>query len=89
MFRFKRGVKVSYNLQGYIFFLSQRYKKASREERALIRQCCAQTDYPDAVFDFVTGSKGATWVCGKHFISESTLERAVKIYYIEMAARLK
>jgi len=90
MFRVKRGLlkAVNYNEQGYICFLSLRYKKASRAERAMIRRCCARTGYSGAVFEFVTGSKGAVYICGKYFISESTLERAVREYYIAMKQEL-
>ena len=33
------------------------------------------------LFEFVTTDAGATAVCMKHFLSRSTLERAVRRYY--------
>lgn len=91
MYRFKRGIPVSYDRQGYIYFLCKRYKRLGKAERALIRECAEDAGgmYKDAIVEFVTGSKGAVAICDKFYISESTLERAVKRFYMLMAERLK
>lgn len=83
-FRFKRAIPVSYDRQGFIFFTSKRYRELSAEERKRIRQICAKAggEYREAVLEFVTTGAGAAAVCVKHNVSASTLERAVRRYYI-------
>lgn len=90
MYRFKRGIPVPYDKQGYIYFMCKRYRRLGKAERALIREACesAGEQYKQALFDFVTGSKGAVAICSKYYISESTLERVVKRFYIIMADRI-
>ena len=91
MFRKYKGMRLTYDKQGYIYFLCKRYKRLCKAERALIRECAEDAGgmYKDALLEFITGSKGAVAICDKYFLSESTLERAVKKFYIEMAERLK
>lgn len=86
MFRFKRSVPVSYDRQGYIYFLSRAYKGLPAEEKKKIREACKKAggEHEKALFSFVTTDKGAVSVCRKYFVSESTLERIVRKYYIEM-----
>lgn len=83
IFRFKRSVDVDYVTQGYIYFVSKRYKELpAREQRKILNLCTAAGgEHHQALFDFVTGDQGATAVCSKHFISNSTLERIVRKYY--------
>lgn len=84
VFRFKKAIPVSYDRQGFIYFFSRRYRELGAEERKRIRQICAKAggEYREAVLEFVTTSAGAAAVCMKHNISVSTLERAVRRYYI-------
>ena len=86
-FRFKRAIPVSYDRQGFIFFTSKRYRELSAEERKRIRQLCAKAggEHRDALLEFVTTDTTSALVCAKHYLSESTLERAVKRYYIAFA----
>lgn len=83
-FRFKRGIPLEYDLQGYIYFVSRRYKHLTLSKRRKIDELCAKAggEYEAALKEFVTTDQGAAEVCGKHFISQSTLERIVKRYYI-------
>ncbi len=84
MFRFKRSVKVGYDRQGYIYFWSRAYKGLPAAERKRIRSLCdrAGGEHSGALMEFVTTDRGATAVCQKYFISQSTLERMVKKYYV-------
>ena len=90
VFRFKKAIPISYDRQGFIYFISRRYRELSSEERKQIWQLCAKAggEYREAVLEFVTTSTGAATVCMKHNLSESTLERAVKRYYMAFNERL-
>jgi len=83
-FRYKRGIPVDYEQQGYIYFTSRRFKQLSRGQQEKIRRLCREAggEHSDALFAFVTTDSGAVEVCDRYFISESTLERAVKKYYL-------
>ena len=91
MFRYKKAVPVGYVLQGYIFFSSKMYKWLPRKERERIEELCksAGGEHAPALLEFVTTDNGAATVCRKHYLSASTLERAVKRYYILFAKEIK
>lgn len=83
-FRYKRGIPVDYDRQGYIYFTSRRYKRLAPAKRKKIDELCRLTggDYAPALKQFVTTDTGAEEICRKYFLSQSTLERMVKRYYI-------
>ena len=83
-FRYKKSVPVDYDLQGYIYFASRRYKSLPPERQHRIWNLCVEAggEYYQALFEFVTSDVGATAVCRKYFLSQSTLERIVRRYYI-------
>lgn len=83
-FRFKKSVPVDYDLQGYIYFTSRLYRSLPQETQHRILNLCLEAggEYYQALFVFVTTDVGATAVCTKHFLSQSTLERIVRRYYI-------
>lgn len=83
-FRYKRSIPIDYDLQGYIYFTSRRFKRLPRAQQDRIRKLCQEAggEYAEALFTFVTTDMGAVEVCGNYFISESTLERAVRRYYL-------
>lgn len=83
-FRFKRGIPVEYDQQGYIYFTSRRYKSLPLAKRRKIDDLCLQAggEYAEALKEFVTTGSGAGEICTKYFLSQSTLERMVKRYYI-------
>lgn len=87
VFRFKKAVPVDYDLQGFIYFTSRLYKKLPVKEQQKILQLCVDAggEYYQALFEFVTEDVGATAVCAKHYISQSTLERIVRRYYLAFA----
>ena len=90
MFRFKKSIPVGYDQQGYIYFVSRMYKSLGRREQQSISALCERVggEYGEALFEFVTTDAGAVAVCRKHYISQSTLERIVKKYYVAFAQRI-
>lgn len=83
-FRYKRSIPIDYDTQGYIYFTSRQFKMLPREKREMIRRLCREAgkEHEEALFLFVTTDTGAVEVCSRFYISESTLERAVKRYYL-------
>lgn len=83
MFRLKRSIELDYNRQGYVYFLSRCYSDLKPERQLEIMAICnaAGGEHAPALFEFVTTDATATAVCMKHYISRSTLYRAVKRYY--------
>ena len=90
VFRYKREANVSYEDQGYIYFLSQRYKLLPVEKKNIIRQACrdAAGNAQKAVLEYVTTDCDSAFICARHALSESTLERMVRHYYRIMAERI-
>lgn len=84
MFRFKRSVPVSYDRQGYIYFYSRLFRTLPAKKQARIRYLCqdAGGQYSEALLDYVTGNMSAPEVCAKYYISQSTLDRVVRKYYV-------
>jgi hypothetical protein len=83
MYKFKRGVDVGYNRQGYIYFVSRLYKELPEHMQSVIIDLCAEYggEYRAALFEFVTSDTTATAICMKHYLSKSTLYRIVRKYY--------
>lgn len=90
MFRYKKSIPVPYTVQGYIYFSSRMYAALDAEQQKKILNLCLETggEHYQALFEFVTTDAGATAVCRKHFLSQSTLERVVKKYYVRLAEEL-
>ena len=89
-FRYKRGIPLEYEVQGYIYFLSRRYRRLPLTKRRKIDEVCRRAggDYAGALKEFVTTDRVAEEICGNYFISQSTLERMVRRYYLEFAEHL-
>lgn len=85
MFRFKKSVPVSYDRQGYIYFLSRLYDHLPADRQEKIRQHCRTTggEHAKALFTFVTTDLNATAICARFFLSRSTLDRVVRKYYMD------
>ena len=90
MFRFKSGVKVDDNRQGYIYFTSRLYKDLPEEDQRVILNLCLEhgVESYQALFEFVTTDATATAVCMKHCLSKSTLHRMVRRYYEDFPKKL-
>ena len=84
MFRFKRSVPVSYDRQGYIYFASRLFRELPERQRREILDLCRESggEYAGALLEFVTTDATATEICMRHHVSRSTLERAVRRYYV-------
>lgn len=85
MFRFKKSIPVDYDAQGYIYFLSRRYKDLPAAAKRRIEEICrtAGGEHHQALLEFVTTDTGSAMICSRHYLSPSTLERAVRRYYVE------
>ena len=84
MFRFKRGIDVSYEKQGYIHFACRRFEDLSKDRQEAIRGLCREAggEHEEALFEFVTTQDTATTICQRHFIaSRTSLYRVVKRFY--------
>ena len=91
MFRVKKSIPVEADLQGYIYFASRMYRKLGNKEQQMVLRICRETggDYYKALFEFVTTDAGFVTVCRKHYISQSTLERMVRRYYVAFAQEVR
>lgn len=83
MFRYKSGIKVDYDRQGYIYFISRLYADLSFRDKEKIQKLCIRCagDNSKALMEYVTTDTTATAVCMKYYITKSTLYRAVRRYY--------
>ena len=90
MFRFKSGVKVDYNRQGYIYFTSRLYKELQPDAQRKILNLCTEHggEHYQALLECVTTDATATALCRKHYISKNTLYRCVRKYYENFPERL-
>ena len=90
IFRYKRGVKADYDRQGYIYFVSRRYKLLSKREQEKILNLCFRCggEHYKALFEFVTTDATATQLTMKHFVSRATLYRVVRKYYEQFPDKL-
>ena len=86
MFRFKKSIPLSYERQGYIFFMSKLYKELPpAAQQKIVNLCleCGGENYR-ALFDFMTTDAGAVALCLKyHIASETTIYRMVREYYLK------
>lgn len=84
-FRYKKSIKLPYSRQGYIHFISRRYKELPKAKREKIEAHCRRVggEYWAALFEFVTSDAGGVAVSLRHYISEFTLYKLVKRYYEE------
>ena len=91
MFRVKKSIPVEPDLQGYIYFASRMYRKLGNKSQQMVLRLCQEAggEYQKALFDFVTTDAGFVAVCRKHYISQSTLERMVRRYYVAFAQELR
>ena len=83
MFRYKPSVRVSYDQQRYISSVSRSYNQMSDQEREKIQLLCREAGgpYSGALLEYVTKEVSPDTVCMKHYVSRSTLYRAVRRYY--------
>ena len=82
--RRKKGVHRPLEEQRYICAVSQMYRRLDPDKQARIRQLCRQAapGYEEALLAFVTTSRTTTSVAMEFFISEATLHRAARRYFV-------
>lgn len=76
---------------GIHLFSSLLYREMpEKAQRKILNLCmeCGGGDYYRALFEFVTTDANATYICMKHSLSRSTLERIVRKYYEGFPRRL-
>ena len=83
-----------YEVLGLIYFLSCNYRSLPEELRETVRECCrvaaGRSGNEAALMAYLTERKSKTWVClTYHIASETSVDRMVRAYYIEMEKRLK
>jgi hypothetical protein len=90
MFRYRRGIHIGYNRQGYIHFQSLLYPELSPEDQETIRQLCkdAGGQYWRALLEYVTTPANSPYIQMKHNVSESTLCRVTREYYLRFPQKL-
>jgi hypothetical protein len=88
-FRYKKSIPLDYDRQGYVYFVSRRYRFLPQSMKRGIRELCREVggEYHQALFSFVTTDTGSTEICTKHYLSPSTLERLVQKYYTAFAEK--
>lgn len=83
-FKMLRGVRLSYNQQGRIYFTCKNYLRESGETQKYIERLCSEAggEYAPALFELLT-SENATVpaVAMRHFMSDATLSRCRKRFY--------
>ena len=89
-FRYKSGIPLSYDRQGYVYFQSKLYRELSQDDQKTIRDLCKMSagHYWRAVLEFVTTDANATYIENKHHVSHATLYRAVQRYYMIFPPKL-
>lgn len=90
MFRYKPKLPVSYNRQGYIYFISKMYGSLPQRRQQKIRELCKKHggEYADALLEYMTTDASLTAVCMRHYLSPSTLDKVVRRYYMGFPKKL-
>lgn len=87
MFKFKRSIPVSYEKQGYIYFVGRNYKNLPKDKQQQVKDLCLKTggEYHAALFELLTTDTTVAKICLKYAVSEATLLRVARRYFIEFA----
>lgn len=82
-FRYHRGMGVSYERQGYIYFVCRAFPRLCQREQQRIVSCAEKEngEYAAAVLDLVISGDSYQRVAGDHYISVNTLYREVTKFY--------
>lgn len=84
-FKFRRGVRRSYDEQGYCYFVCRSYARLGKGERARIDELIhrAGGEYAAALRDYLLTDAGWSEVCQRYYLSDRTLCRIVKRFIEE------
>ena len=82
-FRYHKGMGVSYDRQGQIYFTLRHYSELSPEQQERIAQTAAAVcnGFDDLVLDYCTSDMDYKAACVKHHAAESVLYRYVARFY--------
>ena len=74
-FKKMRGCNLTYEKQGYIYFVCKNYKDQPEEVKEKIRSLCDEVggEYSAALFMVLTSPHGARYVAMQNYISERHL----------------
>ena len=83
-----------YEIQGLIFFLSANYGALPPELREMIRDSCSaaagRSGNAEALLEYMTRGRTKAQVMLKYYIgSETSIDRMVRAYFLEMERRLR
>lgn len=86
-FHYKRRLDaegVGYDRQFYIYSISRSYRLLSPDQRAVIDELCERVggENAAALKAFLTSDRGVHSVALRYYVSESTLNRMIKRYYL-------
>ncbi|MCK9477985.1 MAG: hypothetical protein M0R40_00600 [Firmicutes bacterium] len=83
MFRKKRGINLSHDQQGFIYFTCLTYREQTDEVQRKILNLCTDVagEYYQALFDVLTTHKSIVEISLNHSVSESNLYRFRKKFY--------
>ncbi|MBE6648823.1 MAG: hypothetical protein E7614_04805 [Ruminococcaceae bacterium] len=83
MFRKKRGINLSYPMQGFVCFSCLTYDAQPKTVKNKINKLCDEIggEFRDALFEFVTTEKTVTEISLKHYVSETKLYNMRKKFY--------
>lgn len=90
MFRYRSGIRVSYDRQGYVYFTSRLYREMSPEDQKKIENLCRNCagQYGPALLELVTTNADMTWVTQRYHVSKSTMLRCLRRYYERFPGKL-
>lgn len=81
------AVPLSYEEQGLIYFTCRDYKRQPEAVKKRVRRVCARCADGDAakekaIFTFMTTRVSWRECCDRHFISDATLDRLRRRFYV-------
>ncbi len=87
-FKYMRSVPLSYEQQGAIWFTCQTYRRQPEDVQARIRAICTRIGGGDgmkrrAILAYMTTRISWRECCDRHFISDATLDRLRRAFYVE------
>ena len=84
-FKYKKGIPLPYNRQGYVYFVSKNYRQLPPQRRRMIDRLIEQIggSFAEALRAYILGQANYTAIEAKYHCSASQLYRLVKEYYLK------
>ena len=82
-FKKMRGVRVSYNLQGKLYFTLKNIAREPKRTQERARSICEEVagEHEAALWEFLTTDKSIVQISMEHYTSESVLYRLRRDFY--------